>query len=764
MMKKILMFLFVFLSLSAFAPTVAMAGDGGEGERLNLYHSSGNAVSAEEFNEKPSQACLPSEYYEPNQDECTFCSMFKVVFNTVSSVCNTSITKFSSAVIRVVLVGFGIWLAIQILAFVSSMETRDLKDLAQSLITQGFLVMIAVFILSTGAAKFLNTFIVPIYRTGQLMSQTMFNDCLTSSDETADIKSSGKITTCSADDKNAKFSLSTDGLKAYANGLPVEMGATIVQTMTMMENRVSKFQALGAALLCQSWVDSMIFIVPKFGYFWTGLVLWILASVLIVAVPFLLIDAVFELGVAVAILPVAVGGFPFKATRQYCKKVWETFLNSTFMFLFVSIIVLIVLGALYSAVTDGEGTLENFDELFSSSAGGILVWENILSKLGWFGWPFVRLVSVFLLAWSVMSTGKDFAGKFASSISSTSIGSSIATMAASTTKGMAISTAKPFAQHAWHKIRAGVPATASKVSGAVKDTLNSWRQEKLQSKFDNVKSQDGKKTFTDKNGHTFTLENGVVTETYTKGNRTVTKINSGHMTRVITAEKKKDGKVVYNEKIKQHDNLLNEIMKKDGKIDVNKLQELTKGLEGKAKEEAMIAFTKAAVEKRISKHAHDYGKANNSRPPEVVKMDLERGEMVIRECNDKGEVSFSRVKLHSNGYMEVSMTKVDKNGKVRELQSDGIRNKMSTYKLQEGVKAEDLGSIESVRAAADGSSAPKTRYSYSKHFQRLVDEGFNENAIDSGIMSAEEVRDAYNYINSRGNEMGKASMGFNFNV
>jgi hypothetical protein len=363
-----------------------------------------------------------------------------------------------------------------------------------------------------------------------------------------------------------------------------------------------------------------------------------------------------------------------------------------------------------------------------------------------------------------MSTGKDFAGKFASSISSTSIGSSIATMAASTTKGMAISTAKPFAQHAWHKIRAGVPATASKVSGAVKDTLNSWRQEKLQSKFDNVKSQDGKKTFTDKNGHTFTLENGVVTETYTKGNRTVTKINSGHMTRVITAEKKKDGKVVYNEKIKQHDNLLNEIMKKDGKIDVNKLQELTQGLEGKAKEEAMIAFTKAAVEKRISKHAHDYGKANNSRPPEVVKMDLERGEMVIRECNDKGEVSFSRVKLHSNGYMEVSMTKVDKNGKVRELQSDGIRNKMSTYKLQEGVKAEDLGSIESVRAAADGSSAPKTRYSYSKHFQRLVDEGFNENAIDSGIMSAEEVRDAYNYINSRGNEMGKASMGFNFNV
>jgi hypothetical protein len=690
--------------------------------------------------------------------------MFKVVFNTVSSVCNTSITKFSSAVIRVVLIGFGIWLAIQILAFVSSLETRDLKDLAQSLITQGFLVMIAVFILSTGAAKFLNTFIVPVYRTGQLMSQTMFSDCLTSSDETADIKSSGQKTQCSAGDNNANFSFSSTGFKTYANGLPVEMGATIVQTMTMMENRVRKFQALGAALLCQSWVDSKIFIVPKFGYFWTGLVLWILASVLIVAVPFLLIDAVFELGVAVAILPVAVGGFPFKATRQYCKKVWETFLNSTFMFLFVSIVVLIVLGTLYSAVTDGEGTLDNFDDLFQATTASQIAYAQILNTLGWFGWPFVRLTCVFLLAWSVMSTGKDFAGKFASSISSTSIGSSIATMAASTTKGMTISTAKPFAQHAWNKVRTGVPAAASKLSGAVKDGINSMRRDKLQSKFDNVPGQDGKKTFTDKNGHTFTLENGVVTETYTKGNRTITKINTGHMTRVVTAEKKKDGKVVYNEKIKQNDNLLNEIMQKDGKIDVNKLQELTQGLEGKAKEEAMIAFTKAAVEKRISKHAHDYGKANNLNKPEVVKMDLEHGEMVIREQNDKGEVCFSRVKLHSNGYMEVSMAKVDKNGKVRELQSDGIRNKMSTYKLQEGVDVNNLGSIESVRAAEDDPTKRKNRYSYSKHYQRLVDEGYNENSFDLGTMSAEEVGDARDYINSRGNEMGKASMGFHFNA
>jgi hypothetical protein len=666
-------------------------------------------------------------------------------------------------VIRVVLIGFGIWLAIQILAFVSSLETRDLKDLAQSLITQGFLVMIAVFILSTGAAKFLNTFIVPVYRTGQLMSQTMFSDCLTSSDETADIKSSGQKTQCSAGDNNANFSFSSTGFKTYANGLPVEMGATIVQTMTMMENRVRKFQALGAALVCQSWQES-VFMVPKFGYFWTGLVLWILASVLIVAVPFLLIDAVFELGVAVAILPFAVGGFPFKSTRQYCKKVWETFLNSTFMFLFVSIVVLIVLGTLYSAVTDGEGTLDNFDDLFQVTTAGQIAYDQILNTLGWFGWPFVRLTCVFLLAWTVMSTGKDFAGKFASSISSTSIGSSIATMAASTTKGMTISTAKPFAQHAWNKARTVVPAAASKLSGAVKDGINSIRQDKLRSKFDNVSGQDGKKTFTDKNGHTFTMENGVVTETYTKGNRTITKINTGHMTRVVTAETKKDGKVVYNEKIKQNDNLLNEIMQKDGKIDVNKLQELTKGLEGKAKEEAMIAFTKAAVEKRISKHAHDYGKANNLNKPEVVKMDLEHGEMVIREQNDKGEVCFSRVKLHSNGYMEVSMAKVDKNGKVRELQSDGIRNKMSTYKLQEGVDVNNLGSIESVRAAEDDPTKRKNRYSYSKHYQRLVDEGYNENSFDLGIMSAEEVGDAHDYINSRGNEMGKASMGFHFNA
>ena len=128
------------------------------------------------------------------------------------------------------------------------------------------------------------------------------------------------------------------------------MGISIVKTMTMMENRVRKLSALGSSLICESWQERFIFI-PKIRYLLVGLGVYILSFSIIVIVPFIMIDAVFQIGVATALMPFAIGAYVFNYTRKYCSKVWETFLNSALSFLFTSVVVLILLGAIKNSIS-----------------------------------------------------------------------------------------------------------------------------------------------------------------------------------------------------------------------------------------------------------------------------------------------------------------------------------------------------------------------------------------------------------------------------
>ena len=50
--------------------------------------------------------------------------------------------------------------------------------------------------------------------------------------------------------------------------------------------------------------------------------------------------------------------------RKHCKKVFDTFLNSAFSFLFISVIVLILLGAIQSTVSGGTENVTGCDKMF----------------------------------------------------------------------------------------------------------------------------------------------------------------------------------------------------------------------------------------------------------------------------------------------------------------------------------------------------------------------------------------------------------------
>ena len=282
-----------------------------------------------------SKLCLPSCYYN-ELASCTFCPLFEAVFTAASKIAWHATNVFSRPLIAVVAIGFAIWIAMQILAFVATPEVRDLKDLASALIVQSFVVILVLVILNGNVLTFFNKFISPVYIAGQALAQKTI-DPVEVNKQIGNFKGNENIQNFISIPCKGSSTI-PDDTKA---GLPKAMGDSILCTMTTIHNRVAQIKALASATMCYSWKEKFI-IIPKLSYFLVGVGLWVCAMILLLVIPFMMVDSVFQMAVAAALLPFAIASYAFKITRGYTKKVWETFLNSTMLFVVVTVTALIL--------------------------------------------------------------------------------------------------------------------------------------------------------------------------------------------------------------------------------------------------------------------------------------------------------------------------------------------------------------------------------------------------------------------------------------
>ena len=749
---------------------------------------------------------------------CFLCPIFAAVFNTVNKITETAFKKYSNSVARVVVVAFGIWLAVQILAFAASMETKDLKTLGQMLITQGFIVLLVVMILQNGVYNFFNAFIEPVYTTGQKAAQAMFAD--------------NTITPCLEGDTSCHLDENNYINYDIKQGFSPSIGESVIQTMTVMENYVRKFKALGSSFMDYAFAfERGWFILPNLADWLCGLLIWALSWVLIIGLPFLMIDAVFQLGIAGALMPLAVGAYAFKSTRSYTKKVWETVLNSMFSFVFISIVVLLVLSVLKIELIEdiqaimGEadkGRAEaEFAKLFEASTltGDSKVFlDKMVDNFTWLSQDFLKLIFVLILAWSVMKMAQEFAGEMAGSLSSTAIGSSIGTMAASSAKNFAWNkVGKPIANR-------GAELTeraAVKVGRGVVHGIRGHRAEREIEESKKKMGADG--TYTDKKGFKHTMsEDGqteLITQERTLSSRVSSEANGNirtistkrkierHKTKEMTIEitrvykeevvKDRDGKVIqtdvsevsYDEKITFDGLDSSRLISRSGKFNAELMNEV---LQGKSAEEQKLI--KRALMKEIQEQRFGKEKTKLAKEPELVRDEIieENGEqieeIIYKKTATDGTITFETTRIKKNGLVETQRDRISADGKRTSLASDGIRNRMIVSKLKDPAQIANIAQAKNFaelnELLKNNSTETKKLYAYSKWAQDQIDRGvkardlgFDENGNQLGMFSQNEVldhRDANGYrvksdfsafVDRRsGNEFDKADMRLAFKI
>ncbi len=333
-----------------------------------------------------SKKCSYQKYINNfRQWNCVFCKPFAIIFNTASIMAKSSYEALAGAVSIVMVVAFAIWAAVTTLRYVSHMETKEPRAFVKTMLNQSFRVLMVYILLQSDLLEILALTFDPVFVTGLSLAQM-----------------AGHVNPDTCDLGNINVLSEADGA-----GLSQEMGMGILCTIKSIQDQVGDVLALGSVSWCMSWKEKFL-IFPHLGYVITGIMFYLGGFLLLFIYPFLLIDSILKLSIAIALLPAALGAFAFKVTSKYLGKIWETFLNAMFSFIFLSIIILII----SSIAADYVSVLRGRDEIET----------NLLAILGWWLVDALKIAFVCFLGYAVLDEVKDFSGKFAGGISLQGIG------------------------------------------------------------------------------------------------------------------------------------------------------------------------------------------------------------------------------------------------------------------------------------------------------------------------------------------------------
>lgn len=344
------------------------------------------------------------ENYLPDADDCWFCPLFKVLFNTSSVIALKSYNTLADGVAMLVIVGFALWVSVFVLKNVSAVEVKTPSKMIQEFLVQAFRVLVVVIILKLSFFQVIQLTLEPVFNTGMNFTQAISEgSCPDNAPYMENIMGYG-----------------SDGYKASSTGgLPASMGKNIVCSIKTMQDSVSRLMAYGRQAWCVGWKPKAIirYIIPSFPYVITGIVLYIGGLILLLAFPWCLIDCIIQMSIASALAPAAIGAWAFKITSNYLGKIWNFFMNAMFNFVFLSIIIYIIMTV-----------VDQFMEPLASRAVATGSWDfftDPINGLAYWGVTGLKLVIVCLMGWVFLDQGKFFADKFAKSAPIGGIGRSV---------------------------------------------------------------------------------------------------------------------------------------------------------------------------------------------------------------------------------------------------------------------------------------------------------------------------------------------------
>ena len=294
---------------------------------------------------------------QPDTSFCMFCPLFKLIFNAASLMAYQSYSAFGQSLAQVVLTFLAVSLALIVIKYVVSMGAKDTAGLMNDVLKKAFLCGVIFTILNNNYYYVLSLTIYPIFNT-----LTMYMLPFGSSP-------------CSGSE--GLLLSGTSGMGSGVGGGLPDVGVKIVCAVQSIEGQINQLFEFGEWAICRgNGPDRWLRVIPNLIYIIDGLLLYLGGIFFMIAYPWVMADAIIQLGIALALLPFAICGYAFGGTRGYLNKIVEWILNAAFVFIFTTLVISVVLDYVSSVLTSAltNNLLADPKEIFADPNKGIAFW------------------------------------------------------------------------------------------------------------------------------------------------------------------------------------------------------------------------------------------------------------------------------------------------------------------------------------------------------------------------------------------------------
>ena len=331
----------------------------------------------------PAHDC-PSPILEKNERPCMFCQMFRIIYMASAGIARTTYNFFHSDIGKLILIFTAIALALIILKNVAVMGARDPGNIANELFTKGFICIAIYLIITEDYFNVLNLTINSVLKDG-----LQFATAVSSYDSDYTINLGG-----------SHLFMGSEHDAAFSK----DIGDLILHGVHHIEKKINVLFQYGNFAWCLGTGPERIFkILPNPVFLIDGLLLYIGGLLFLIGYPWVLADALIQMGIAMALLPFTLAGYAFSGTKNYLNKTFQWILHAMFVFIFMGILILCVLEYV-------GGIIEN---LFTNQYEAHDFFTNPLTGIAFYGINMLKIMFVLFLGWVYMPLTRDLASKFA---------------------------------------------------------------------------------------------------------------------------------------------------------------------------------------------------------------------------------------------------------------------------------------------------------------------------------------------------------------
>lgn len=311
---------------------------------------------------------------------CMFCDLFKVIFNAGSYVATKAYSSFHTDLGRLVAIFLCVSLAIIVLRNIASMGAREPGTLINEILQKTFVCISILIIITQDYYNILNLTLVPIFSTA------------------LDFISIGSTTPTSCGVAGGMTGFSGAAGAQAGAGMPASIGSMVVCAIDTIENKIDILSDYGDWAFCRGTGPDRVVheILPHPVYLVDAVFFYLGKIFFLLAYPWVLGDAVIQLGISLALLPFAVAGYAFSGTRGYLPKVFSWILHSLFTFLFMAILLSCVLDYIGSLLISATAKAGDPKVFFTDPNVGLAFYgANMLFVVFalWIGYTYMPITS-----------------------------------------------------------------------------------------------------------------------------------------------------------------------------------------------------------------------------------------------------------------------------------------------------------------------------------------------------------------------------------